>query len=155
MRYSSVSDAHTVFVSDHELEVHRAGSWEKEIGVMWERMKTYWSPRRLLPTLMLWHFAEESRALHQGAKHTSGPGMEKAERGPRGRECSCRASWCLVNGAGQQMTVSTIQKCLCSSTEDRNHIHLCSSLLLSKSHTKVPRWPALTRNIQERQSWEM
>lgn len=30
-----MSDACTVFVSDHALEVHKAGGWEDEMDVRW------------------------------------------------------------------------------------------------------------------------
>ena len=36
-----------IFVSNHELEVHRAGSWEGEMDVKRERARTSWNPWRL------------------------------------------------------------------------------------------------------------
>lgn len=142
------------YVSDCELEVYRAGSWEVEMDVSWARvskdrlepMKTDWNSRQFSnPTLMKWRLAGEASTLHQGLKHTPGPGVEKG-----GIVSEPAAPWSHWGRSAED----TMHSAKAPVLKHRNQ-YGCHFLFALQISQKCLLWPTVTRKIQEREFWKM
>lgn len=130
-----------IFMSNHELEVHRAGGWEGEMDVKRERARTSWNPRRLTgiqvssPCFQPWWCGILQEKLAPCTKELNTHLAQKKRwsrtQGTRGQS----QSWLLPDKeVGRQTEWYTRASAHLASTGAKT---TASSLLLSKSRTKM------------------